>query len=97
MLYKNSSKRRLFRSNGFAPGAGLCGGSEFSAQRMSQKCSGGIFADVCTLTASVKQDRKNLNTGTEKNIPEIYRGCIVFDYFLRAKKRYSQLNFNPGK
>ncbi len=49
------------------------------------------------LRPGFKRDRKNLNTSAEKNIPEIYRGCIVFDYFLRAKKRYSQLNFNPGK
>ncbi len=45
------------------------------------------------LLPGFKQDRKSLSSGVQKNIPEIYRGCIVFDYFLRAKKRYSQLKF----
>jgi GT2 family glycosyltransferase len=45
------------------------------------------------LRPGFKKDRKSLSRGTQKNIPEIYRGCIVFDYFLRGKKRYSQLKF----
>lgn len=45
------------------------------------------------MRSGYKKEFKNQPAGAQKNIPEMYRGCIIFDYFLLGKKCFSQLNF----
>jgi GT2 family glycosyltransferase len=48
--------------------------------------------------SSLKAKRKELlNKIIKKNHPEIYKGSIVWDFFIMRKKKFSDLNFPPGK
>ncbi len=45
----------------------------------------------------IAKRKKLIRLATVKNHPEIYRGSIMWKFFIQKKRKFSELNFNPEK
>lgn len=99
MLYKNLPRRRLYGVMALRLLLDYSAALAFLFKGCYQSALAVLRGRLAfwKLRPGFKKDRKTLSPGAIKNIPEIYRGCIVVDYFLRGRKRYSQLKFDKHK
>lgn len=95
MLYKNLPARRLFGVMSLRLVLDYVAALQFLLRGCPQSALAVLRGRLAfwKLRPDFKQDRRSPGVGAQTKIPEIYRGCILFDYYFRAKKHFSQLKF----
>jgi hypothetical protein len=56
------------------------------------KAVGGAYSDFIKMRPAFKIKRKNnLDKTIQTNIPQLYKGSMLFDFYFRRKRRYSDI------
>ncbi len=94
MIYKNALPNKLIEVMMVRIVLDAAAAAHFMVQGKWKhaKAVASAYLDYSKMRPSFKQKRKdNLKKTVQSNIPQLYKGSMLFDFYFRRKKRYSDI------
>ncbi len=94
MIYKNASRYRLIEMQLMRVVLDAAAAAHFLVQGKWKHAKAVInaYTNFIKMRPSFKHKRKkNLEKTVQTSIPQLYRGSMLFDFYFRRKKRYSEI------
>lgn len=94
MIYKNAPLIMLIEVLFMRATLDLAAATHFAVQGKWKhaKAVATAYSDFIKMRPLFKQKRKiNLQKTVQKNIPQLYKGSILFDFYFRRRKKYSEI------
>ncbi|NLZ95398.1 MAG: glycosyltransferase family 2 protein [Bacteroidales bacterium] len=94
MIYKNASLAKLIEVLFMRIVLDTAAAAHFLVQGKWKHAKAVLdaYADFIKMNSSFKHKRKNnLKKTVQRNIPQLYEGSILFDFYFRRKRRYSEI------
>ena len=94
MIYKNATQSKLIEVLLVRLVLDSAAAAHFLVQGKWKhaKAVGNAYSDFIKMRPAFKPKRKyNLENTTQKNIPQLYKGSMLFDFYFRRKKKFSDI------
>ena len=94
MIYKNASLMQLIEimSVRFVLDAAAASHFMVKGKWKHARAVGNAYLDFIKMRQSFKEKRKsNREKTVQKNIPQLYKGSMLFDFYFRRKKKFSEI------
>ncbi len=94
MIYKNATQSKLIEVLLVRLVLDSAAAAHFLVQGKWKhaKAVGNAYSDLLKMRPAFKPKRKyNLENTTQKNIPQLYKGSMLFDFYFRRKKKFSDI------
>ena len=94
MIYKNATQSKLIEVLLVRLVLDSAAAAHFLVQGKWKhaKAVGNAYSDFIKMRPAFKPKRKyNLENTTQKNIPQLYKGSMLFDFYFRRKRKFSDI------
>ena len=98
MIYKNAPLRKLIEVLLVRMVLDAAAAAHFMVQGKWQHAQavGNAYSDFIDMRPAFKQKRKeNLKKTVQSNIPQQYKGVMLFDFYFKKKRKYSEIKSEP--